>query len=108
MQTSFKRSKRLPTFLTSNFHLTVSELIRFGCVYLLFAAGVAGAATLPVGFAESLIASGLSSPTAMAFAPDGRLFVCQQGGHLRVIKNDALLPTPFLTVTPDSSGERGL
>ena len=44
----------------------------------------------------------------MAFAPDGRLFVCEQGGTLRVIKNGALLPTPFLTLTVDSSGERGL
>ena len=30
---------------------------------------------------------GLSAPTAMQFAPDGRLFVCEQGGRLRVIKN---------------------
>ena len=39
----------------------------------------------------------------MAFAPDGRIFVCQQGGQLRVIKNGALLPTPFVTLTVDSS-----
>src|SRR6185436_18211059 len=36
------------------------------------------------------------------------LFVCQQGGQLRVIKNGALLPTPFLTVTVNNDGERGL
>jgi len=44
----------------------------------------------------------------MAFAPDGRLFVAQQGGALRVIKDGALLATPFLTVPVSSSGERGL
>ncbi|HVF86298.1 MAG TPA: PQQ-dependent sugar dehydrogenase [Pyrinomonadaceae bacterium] len=66
------------------------------------------AATLPVGFGETLVADGLSAPTAMAFAPDGRLFVCQQGGQLRVIKNGVLLPTPFLSLTVDSEGERGL
>lgn len=44
----------------------------------------------------------------MAFAPDGRLFVCEQEGTLRVIKNGSLLPTPFLTVGVNSSGERGL
>jgi glucose/arabinose dehydrogenase len=44
----------------------------------------------------------------MALAPDGRIFVCEQGGTLRVIKNGVLLATPFLTVTVDSSGERGL
>jgi glucose/arabinose dehydrogenase len=65
-------------------------------------------ATLPTGFTETLVASGLSSPTAMAFAPDGRLFVCQQGGQLRVIKNGTLLATPFVTLTVSSAGERGL
>jgi glucose/arabinose dehydrogenase len=65
------------------------------------------AATLPTGFAETQIAS-LSNGTAMAFAPDGRLFVCQQTGELRVIKNGALLATPFVTLAVDSSGERGL
>jgi len=44
----------------------------------------------------------------MEIAPDGRVFVCLQGGQLRVVKNGALLATPFLTLTPDSSGERGL
>jgi glucose/arabinose dehydrogenase len=49
----------------------------------------ARAAILPTGFTETLIASGLSNPTAMAFAPDGRLLVCLQGGELRVVKNGA-------------------
>lgn len=44
----------------------------------------------------------------MEIAPDGRIFVCEQGGRLRVIKNGALLATPFLTLNVDSSGERGL
>src|SRR6185369_1049175 len=70
-------------------------------------AGIANAATLPSGFTETQI-SGLSSPTAMEFAPDGRLFVCLQTGQLRVIKNGALLPTPFVSLSVDSSGERGL
>ncbi|MDP9195016.1 MAG: PQQ-dependent sugar dehydrogenase [Acidobacteriota bacterium] len=72
----------------------------------LFASSI-DAATLPVGFTETSI-GGLSSPTAMAMAPDGRIFVCQQGGALRVIKNNALLATPFITLTVNSSGERGL
>jgi glucose/arabinose dehydrogenase len=74
----------------------------------LAAAATATAATLPAGFTEAQVASGLGSPTAMAFAPDGRLFVTEQGGTLRVIKNGTLLATPFLTVTVNSSGERGL
>ena len=65
------------------------------------------AATLPAGFTETEI-SGLSNPTAMEIAPDGRIFVCQQGGSLRVIKNGALLATPFITLNVDPNGERGL
>jgi glucose/arabinose dehydrogenase len=59
-------------------------------------------------FTTTLVTSGLNAPTAMAFAPDGRLFVAEQGGRLRVIKNGALLPTEFLSVTTTASGERGL
>jgi glucose/arabinose dehydrogenase len=66
------------------------------------------AATLPANFAETQFATGFTNPTAMAFAPDGRLFVCQQGGQLRVFKNGALLATPFVSLTVDSNGERGL
>ena len=69
---------------------------------------IALSATVPAGFTDSLVAAGLTNPTAMAFAPDGRIFVCEQGGNLRVIKNGVLLAAPFLTVPVDSSGERGL
>jgi glucose/arabinose dehydrogenase len=59
-------------------------------------------------FTEATVVMGLSSPTAMQIAPDGRIFICQQGGKLRVVKNGALLPTEFVNLTVDSSGERGL
>ncbi len=76
-------------------------------IFLLASVSAAYAATLPAGFTETSI-SGLSNPTAMEIAPDGRIFVCQQGGSLRVIKNGVLLSTPFLTVSVDPNGERGL
>jgi glucose/arabinose dehydrogenase len=76
-------------------------------VIILFTCAISAGATLPAGFVENAM-GGLSSPTAMQIAPDGRIFVCQQGGSLRVIKNGALLATPFMTLTVDSSGERGL
>lgn len=66
------------------------------------------AAQLPQGFSQIQVAAGLTSPTTMAFAPDGRLFVCEQAGRVLVIKNGVLLATPFLTLDVDSSGERGL
>jgi glucose/arabinose dehydrogenase len=83
-----------------------------GCIAIaLFLGGLSlHAAILPAGFTETQYGSTLTpgSPTAMAFSPDGRLFVCLQGGQLRVISNGTLLATPFVTVTTTSSGERGL
>src|SRR5678816_3406114 len=65
--------------------------------------------TLPADFVETQITgNGLGSTTAMALHPDGRIFVCQQTGELRVIKNNVVLPTPFITLTVNSFGERGL
>src|SRR5262245_42169539 len=65
-------------------------------------------ATVPSGFTETAVATALSSPTALDIAPDGRAFVAEQNGAIRVVKNDALLPTPFASLTVDSKGERGL
>src|ERR1051325_499897 len=68
------------------------------------------AATLPNGFAETQWGSDTGgSVTAMEFAPDGRLFIGTQEGNLRVISSSGtLLTTPFVSVTTDASGERGL
>jgi glucose/arabinose dehydrogenase len=75
-----------------------SATVRFG-----------GAVTQPAGFTrnESWVTA-LTNATAFAQAPDGRLFVAEQGGTLRVVKNGALLATPFVSIAVDSAGERGL
>ena len=92
-------------------HRSKFPLVQTTCLIIIgllsVAAVTVNAATLPAGFSETQI-SGLSNPTAMGFAPDGRLFVCLQGGNLRVIKNGVLLATPFVSLTVDSNGERGL
>ncbi|MBL0742066.1 PQQ-dependent sugar dehydrogenase [Chryseolinea lacunae] len=62
----------------------------------------------PADFAQVLVTNGISNPTALAFAPDGRIFVAEQGGKLRVIKNNTLLAAAFVSLTVNSSGERGL
>ncbi|WP_460971962.1 PQQ-dependent sugar dehydrogenase [Spirosoma migulaei] len=66
------------------------------------------AQTFPNSFTQVAVASGLTKPTVVQAAPDGRLFVAQQNGNLRVIKNGALLADPFLQLTVDSNVERGL
>src|SRR6187455_2465524 len=69
---------------------------------------VVHAQVFPADFARVLVTNALANPTAMAFAPDGRIFVAEQAGKLRVIKNNALLPTAFVQLSVNSSGERGL
>ena len=44
------------------------------------------ATVLPVGFSETQIASGLTQTIAIAFSPDGRLFICEKPGRIRVVK----------------------
>jgi glucose/arabinose dehydrogenase len=68
----------------------------------------AKASNLPPGFVENEVVHPLSKPTSMVPTPDGRMLMTEQGGRLLVFKNGAVLPTPALTLSVDSSGERGL
>jgi glucose/arabinose dehydrogenase len=58
------------------------------------------------------VVGGLSSPVYVTSANDssGRLFVVEQGGRIRIIKNGAVLSTPFLDISSQVSkgGEQGL
>src|SRR5215211_1666114 len=68
-----------------------------------------GAANLPPDFTDSQVVSGLTNPTDMEFAPDGRLFVTEDVGKVRIANPDGTLAT-FLNISTkvDSTGERGL
>ncbi|MGH9428771.1 MAG: hypothetical protein ACRD2L_20990, partial [Terriglobia bacterium] len=44
----------------------------------------ASAQTLPAGFQESVVFSGLTEPTAIDFASDGRVFVAERSGLIKV------------------------
>ena len=90
--------------------MVVCALLASVVAILAFSANPArGAATLPPNFARSQVVGGLAEPTAMEFAPDGRLFVAEQRGTLRVVKAGGKLAT-FLNISGgvDSAGERGL
>lgn len=63
---------------------------------------------LPVGLLDLPFAVGLTNPTSMEFSPDGRVFVAEKAGRLRVVRGGALLPAPFLSLAVDTFSERGL
>jgi len=81
---------------------SISLLLTATCFHLTYAQ------VYPADFAQVLVANVIPNPTVMAFAPDGRIFVAQQNGNLWVIKDNAKLATPFIDLTVNSSGERGL
>jgi len=56
----------------------------------------------------STFVSGLEVPWSLAFAPDGRLFVSERPGRIRVVSGNALDPTPWATLPVRAQGEGGL
>jgi glucose/arabinose dehydrogenase len=66
----------------------------------------------PSGYSWQELVSGLDQPEGLMNAGDGsgRLFILEQGGLIRILKDGALLPTPFLDLTQkvDCCGEKGL
>ena len=84
-------------------------ILRLFLVLLIAVSALHAATFSATGFAETQIASGLN-PTTMAFVPDGRLFLCEKQGRVRVVKNGALLGTPLFDISGavDSWNERGM
>ena len=71
--------------------------VALACVLSLAVTGSAGATVLPSGFSEVTMVSGFGSPVDMAHAPDGRTFVVEKSGRLRVVlANGTLRSTPVL------------
>src|SRR4051812_19150427 len=69
----------------------------------------AAALTPPSGFLIQTVTGGLNKPVTMAWAADGRIFVGEKDGAVRVIKNGVLQSTPVLQLQNiNTSGDRGL
>ena len=75
-------------------------------------ASPAAATTLPNGFVEESLTTGtLGSATAVAFAPDGRQFITEKSGRVRVVlANGTVQSTPLLDLRSkvNSASDRGL
>ncbi|HEY1267067.1 MAG TPA: PQQ-dependent sugar dehydrogenase [Candidatus Binatia bacterium] len=77
--------------------------IAFLCLFIAFA-GAAYAAEPSV----ETFARGLQTPWAIAFAPDGRVFLTERPGRIRVIEKGALAPEPWMRLDVVETGESGL
>jgi glucose/arabinose dehydrogenase len=71
----------------------------------------ASAAVAPSGFTDSTLFSGLTFPMAVRFSPDGRVFVAEKSGIIRVFASlNATTSTVFADLRPqvDNYWDRGL
>lgn len=50
----------------------------------------------------------LNIPWALAFSPDGRIFVTERQGNIRIVENGTLLQEPWMTLEVAATGEGGL
>jgi glucose/arabinose dehydrogenase/PKD repeat protein len=77
---------------------------------LLAGAATAQAGTYPTGFQSRTMISGLTGATGIAFAPDGRDFVIEKAGKLKVVQPGASTATQILDLSNhvNDYGDRGL
>lgn len=68
--------------------------------------GNAHGGTPIAGYTDDAVATGLSSPTAIAFLPDGRLLVTEKGGALKLV--DGGVASTLVTIPVCSGSEMGL
>jgi glucose/arabinose dehydrogenase len=73
---------------------------------MLSLAPAADAGTPPASFSDTVVASGLSSPTAIAFLPDGRMLVTEQGGALKLVSGGTV--STLVNIPVCSTSEMGL
>jgi uncharacterized repeat protein (TIGR01451 family) len=86
---------------------SAAVLVALSCVN----ASAKGLSWPTISFSKPI--AGFQHPTHLASAHDGsnRLFVVEQAGRIRIVKNGAILSTPFLDITTrvgSTTGTRGL
>ncbi len=84
-------------------------LLVLTCTCLWLAAGAVGADALPEGFRLEPVFTGLTAPSSVVAAPDGRILITERTtGSLRAVVHGQLQAGAACQVSVDSSGERGL
>ena len=109
LPTNRRRGPQRGRFLSAT--LSAALLLASLTALVVTTAPPARAATLPPGFQESVVFSGLTQPTVVRFASDGRVFVAEKRGVIKVF--DSLTdPTPTvfadLNVNVYNFWDRGL
>jgi glucose/arabinose dehydrogenase len=80
------RRRRAPSIV-----LSLLVVLASGILTAAISSPAQAVTTLPPGFQEKIVFSGLTNPTAVRFAPDGRVFVAEKRGVIKVF--DSLTDT---------------
>src|SRR3990172_3372794 len=59
-------------------------------------------------FSIDVLSKGLDTPWAIDFAPDGRIFITERSGRIRVLDRGHLRPDPWMSLEVAAAGEAGL
>ena len=92
-------------------HSFVGGLALATLLLVAFGQSQSAGAALPPGFQESVAFSGLDHPTALRFSPDGRIFVAEKNGRIKVFDSLAdTTPTLFADLSTNvyNFWDRGL
>jgi glucose/arabinose dehydrogenase len=113
----------LPSFVPRGASVRGGRLARIGAAVVLTAASVfvgpasipvaaasgnAAFPDLPVGFAKVQLAKGLKNPTAIAFGPNGDIYIAQQKGAILLDRGGVVQATPVITIPTDTGTETGV
>ncbi|MDQ3008257.1 MAG: PQQ-dependent sugar dehydrogenase, partial [bacterium] len=99
----YQTQKALKTFI-------LLPLLLFSLVFLAaFSSPVSSAP--PVEFEKSVLVENLNQPTAFRFLPDGRIFISEKEGAIKVVDNGVISNEPVVTMVvleTDAADERGV
>ena len=70
--------------------------------------GVSLTGTSIVSLKEEVYIKGLRVPWAIDIAPDGRIFISERTGNIRIVENGGLIPIPWISLDVAATGEGGL
>src|SRR5262245_24242954 len=88
--------------------MRLSVMLRLRVVPVMVLLGLALAPLSLAAPRVDVVVGGLEAPWALAFAPDGRLFVTERPGRIRVVRDGRLDPSPLATLKVLARGEGGL
>lgn len=77
----------LSSFYPSKFSRKILQTAGLSAFLMLALAGVLQATTLPANFQDTVVFSGLTNPTAVRFGSDGRVFVAEKSGIIKVFNS---------------------